>query len=482
MNKIKKHVVILASICCCFAIQPAYSIDDGANAPISYLSAKPQNNKLSFYFQNIEVRALLQLIAKNSGLNFIISDSVKGNVTLNLQNVTWQQGLDVILKSHGLASRRVGNVIYISTLEDITSNESKMLQSEQNISSLVPLTSRILHLKYANAVDVASLLKGAQGSLLTSRGEVAVDARTNSLIVRDTKASLAEIGNEIRVLDIPARQVLIEARIVNVDSIYEEQLGVRFGLSNSRHLSGTFGGASAINNGTSPSALIDPTQRLNFNIPAAKLFDSANPGSIAIALAHMGSVLLDLELSALEGEQHAKIIARPRVITTNQHKAIIQTGEEIPYQEASSSGATSVTFKNAVLSLEIVPQITPNNKIILNLKATEDTRGANTVTGQSSTSGATEIPAINTQQVESNVMLNDQETIVLGGVYKQTKQNSMDRIPFFGSLPVVGFLFRHTGVHDERHELLIFITPKIIRPLSEVVYNRPEGVYKGEVS
>jgi type IV pilus assembly protein PilQ len=475
MDKIKKGWIIVMAALLFLTGVHADALEGPAKEPISFMTSKPNNGRLSFYFQNIEVRALLQLIAKNSGLNFVISDTVKGNVTLNLQNVTWQQALDVVLKSHGLASRRTGNIIYISTVEDITTNEAKRLQSEQAISNLEPLKSTIIHLKYASATDIANLLKSSQSNLLTSRGEVAVDSRTNSLVLRDTKTTLSDVVRQIQILDIPARQVLIEARIVNIDSTYEETLGVRFGVSNSRHLSGTFGAASAINNGTSPSALIDPTRRLNFNVPAHQLFDGTNPGSVAIALAHLGPVLLDLELSALEGENHAKIIARPRVITSNQKKAIIQTGQEIPYQEATSSGATSVTFKKAVLSLEITPQITPNNKIILVVKANEDTRGQSITTGASTTTGPVTIPEINTQSVESNILLNDQETIVLGGIYRQSRTNTVDRIPFLGTLPVVGYLFRSTGVRDEKHELLVFITPKIIRPLSDTPL-----AYKGE--
>lgn len=420
-----------------------------------------QDNKLSFYFQNIEVRALLQLIAKNSGMNFIVSDLVKGTISINLKNVTWDQALDVIQKTQGLASRRVGNVIYISSVEDVTTSETKQLQSAEVIANLAPLKSMLVHLKYTNATDLATLLKGAQSSLLTPRGQVAVDTRTNSIILRDTEHSLNEIVPEIRKIDVPARQVLIEARIVNMDITYEEELGVRFGMSDTRHLSGTLAGANQLTQGTSVSNISPLSDRLNFNIPANSLFDGTTPGSIGLALARVGHFLLDLELSALEGEKHAQVIARPRVVASNQQKARIQTGEEIPYQESTSSGATSVVFKKAVLSLEIVPQITPDNRIVLTLTATEDTRGDNIAVGTSGSTPVT-IPAINTQEISSNVLLSDNETVVIGGVYKQVKTNSFDRIPFFGTLPFVGPLFSHKGEHDEKHELLIFITPKII--------------------
>lgn len=458
--------VLIMSVGYLGMITTAISANLLTDPQIKLFAKKPP--KLSFYFQNIELRALLQLIGKNSGLNFVISDLVKGNVTLSLKDVTWRQALAIILQSQGLASRQDGNVMYISTIESITSNEAKELQAQDQLANLAPLSSVIITLKYTNATELANLLKGAQSSLLTSRGQVAVDTRTNSIILRDTKKNIREIAKAIKKIDIPARQVLIEANIVNIDTTYEEQLGVRFGVTSKNHLSGTFQGANQITSGVTPSQVadaagtVDPLKRLNFNVPANQLFDGQNPGSIALALARIGPVMLDWELSALEGEQHAKIIARPRIVTSNGQKARIQTGEEIPYQEATSSGATSVSFKNAVLSLEIIPQITPDNKIMLNLKATEDSRGQNTAVGTSSTAGTTQVPAINTQEVQSNVLLNDNETVVIGGIYKKVKQDSWDRVPFLGELPIVGYLFRHKGEHDENHELLIFITPKII--------------------
>lgn len=461
-------------------ITPVYAIDLSQQRISSYRG----NDNLSFYFQNIDIRSLLQLIAKQSGLNFIIGDSVKGNVTLNLKDVTWQQALSVLLKTQGLASRRVGNVIYISTIEDITSSETKQLKSDEALSSLAPLKSGMIKLNYTIAADVAALLKGEKGSLLTPRGEVAVDARTNSLIIRDTATNLAEVTREIKKLDIPARQVLIEARIVNMDTSYEEQLGVRFGVSDTRHLSGTLAGANQLTQYVGVNNITPLSDRLNFNVPANQLTSGATPGSIGLALARVGHLLLDLELSALEGEDHAQIISRPRVVTSNQQKAMIQTGEEIPYQESTSSGATSVVFKKAVLSLEITPQITPNNKIVLKLKATQDTRGTNTAVGTSGGVPIT-IPAINTQAVESNILLNNNETVVIGGVYKVTKENTYDRVPFLGQLPVVGYLFSHRGELNKKSELLIFITPKIItsnmnRADSEI-RRKKELPLKGEV-
>jgi len=447
-----------------------------------------KTQSLSFYFQNIEVRSLLQLIARNSGLNFIIGDSVKGSMTLDLKNVTWQEALHIILKTQGLTSRRIGNVIYISTIENIEGTESKEFQSEETIANLMPLQSSVIHLHYANAQMLSKLLKSNDGSLLTTRGQIAIDPRTNTLIIRDTPKNLAILLPEIRKLDIPAKQVQIEARIVNVDKTVEEALGARFGLTGFNHLSGTLNGANEIASGTSPGSVKSYTDRLNFNLPASTLFDGANPGSIGLALARLGPVLLDLELSALEGEKLAQVIARPRVITSNQQKAMIETGEEIPYQEASSSGATTVTFKKAVLSLEIIPQITRDNKIVLNLRVTEDTRGSDVNIGTQATTGSggstnpVSIPAINTQQVQSSVLLNNNETIVLGGVFKTDEHHTLDRIPFFGDLPVIGHLFRYTDDYSKNSELLVFITPKIVsgQPESRYAHIPIQAPWKGE--
>lgn len=468
----------------CFFSNNTFAAEGMTNDEI--LNQLPSDRKLSFDFQNIDVRALLQLISKTSGLNFVISDAVKGNVTLKLKNVTWQQALNIILKSHGLASRQVGNVMYISTIEEISGNEVKEFQSEEQLTNLAPLVSQILCLKYTSARNVAELLKGSNSNLLTQRGQVAADSRTNCIIIRDIPKNLKDIDRAIRRVDVPAKQVSIEARIVNIDVVYEEQIGVEFGISNTRHLSGTLNAANQITGGTTPSSVtdpgtstIDPAQRLNFNMPAAPLQTvGGTPGSIALALARLGPVLLDLELSALEGESHAKTIARPRVVTANQQKAVILTGQEIPYQEATSSGATNITFKNAVLSLEITPQITPNNKINLHIKATQDRRGDNITTGSNATAGSVQIPIIDTQAVESSILLNNNETVVIGGVYQTTKTNTIQRVPFFGSLPVLGYLFRHTGESEEKHELLIFVTPKIINSTNDINLAAAKGEYK----
>jgi type IV pilus assembly protein PilQ len=472
LSRIKRipYVTLLAVIFATTSFMTTNALPD--DAIISSIHPQVQDGRLSFYFQNIEIRSLLQILAKSSGMNFVINDAVKGSVTLNLKNVTWRQALIIILKSHGLSYREDGNVIYISTIDELANNENRQLQAEEQLSNLVPVSSAIFQLKYTSATDMAALLKGQQGTLLTSRGQVAVDTRTNSIIVRDTPKSINEVKRAIERLDVPAKQVLIEARIVTIDTTYEKQLGVRFGVSDTRHFSGTLNAANQIVGGTSPSQVIsgagglpDATPRLNFNNAATQFASGANPGTVGLALGRLGHFLLDLELSALEENGHVNIISKPRVITSNQQKATIQTGTEIPYQEATSSGATSISFKKAVLSLEIVPQITPDNKIVLAIKATEDSPGAQiALTAQTTSTPATlGPPAINTQEVESNVILNDNETIVLGGIYQATKSSTLDRVPFFGSLPIVGALFRSKTTNDEKKELLIFITPKIIK-------------------
>lgn len=416
-----------------------------------------RTNYLSFNFQDVDLRTLLQIIAKNSGKNFVISDAVKGNMSLSLKEVTWEKALSVVLRANGLDSRTEDNVIIIAPVEELAANDVKRLQAQQQLSSLSPPVSDIIHLRYANANDLVNVLKGQGNTLLSANGQIGADTRTNAIWVRDTEENLGKIKKFVNQLDITAQQVLIEARIVSIDTDYAEELGIRWGISNSKNLSGTLEGANELRKGTS-LANTPLSERLNFNIPATTDVFGATPASMGLALLHINKSYLDLELSALEGEQHGEIISNPRVITSNLQKALIQTGEEIPYQEATSSGATNVSFKKAVLSLEIVPQITSDKNIILNLKVTQNKRGTNTQTGE----GAPQVPAIDTQEVQSSVQLKDGETIVIGGVYKQTQNNNVERIPFLGSLPIVGGLFRHTHKDVSRSELLLFVTPKII--------------------
>jgi type IV pilus assembly protein PilQ len=430
----------------------------GSTAPAGLIvgqQPRSEGKPVSLNFQNIEVRSLLTLISDFTGVDMIISDSIKGNISIHLNNIPWEQALNVILKSQGLAKRRVGNVLMVATREEIMSRELQELQDSQQVEQLAPLYPEVIQLHYPKAVDVANVLKDKANSLLSSRGQVSVDSRTNTLWIRDTSKNLREIRQLIERLDIPVRQVLIEARMVTIDKSFERDLGVRFGLNKQGRLGANLKEASQQMTGTELKN-IPYADRLNFNLPAPKVGELGGAASIGLALFRVANGLyLDLELSALEKEGGGQVISNPRVITANQQAAIIETGEEIPYEESTSSGATSVSFKKAVLSLNITPQITPDNKIVLDLEVNEDQRGTESSTG---------VPAINTQHIKTQVLLNDGETVVLGGIYKQNKQSVITRVPFFGTLPMVGPLFRNTSVNNTRSELLIFVTPRVIVP------------------
>lgn len=422
---------------------------------------------ISLNFQDIKVRAVLELLAQFTGLNIITSDTVTGSVTLHLDNVPWDQALDIILQSQGLGKKQVGNVLLIAPVAELAAHEEAALKAIQEIQDLAPLQSELIQINYGKAADIANLLKGQGSTLLSSRGNVSVDQRTNTIWVQDTPGKLIEIRRLVQELDIPVKQVLIEARIVNVDSSFEEDLGVRWGVTTpGENISGTLEGANQLAQGTAP-ADIPVFQRLNVDLPATTAAGSTvgqlageGPASAAIALAHLGKgTLLDLELSALESEGGGELISSPRLITADQQAAFILQGQEIPYQQASSSGATNVAFKNAVLKLTVIPQITPDGKIILNLKVNQDKVSTLVVQG---------VPAIDTRQIETQVLVDDGETVVLGGVYETDSKNQLQRVPFFGSLPVFGGLFRNTQTQSKRTELLIFITPHILKACGPV--------------
>ncbi|CAN5387000.1 hypothetical protein BH10PSE19_BH10PSE19_14930 [soil metagenome] len=448
-------IIILNNILCFFS-----HTSFAANQPINSTSqlTTPTNtphhhgDRLSLNFQDIKVRAVLQLLAEFSHQNIVMSDSVQGNVTLCLHDIPWYQALDIILKSRGLEKRLVDGVAYIAPAEELANRDKQALAAKQQIADLEPLHSELIQLNYANAGDIANLLKSKGNTLLSTRGSVSVDDRTNILWVQELPVKLNEIRQLVRYLDFPVKQVLIETRVVNININYEKNLGIKFGLTKKHHMSGTLAGADDVAKGMVPNA-IDPTKRLNVDLPANNIGIPGGAGSFGLALAKIGgNVLLDLELSALESQGEAKMIASPRLITAEQKEAVIETGEEIPYQEATSSGATSVEFKKAVLSLRVTPQITPNNKILLKLKINQDKRGV-------VTNG---IPSIDTRSIESFVLVENGQTIVLGGVYQKDNENRVQRIPILGSLPVIGVLFRHTAKVEARQELLIFVTPKII--------------------
>ncbi|MFO8023541.1 type IV pilus secretin PilQ [Thiohalophilus sp.] len=412
--------------------------------------------KLSLNFQNIEVRAVLQMIADFTGINMVTSDTVSGNVTLRLKNVPWDQALDLILKTKGLDKRENGNVMLIAPAEEIAAREKMELEASKQVEALAPLISETIQVNYAKASEMASLLKTQDSEFLSERGNVTVDERTNKLLVQETAERIDAIIALVDELDVAVRQVLIESRIVLASTNFSKEVGVRFGVS--RDYTGTdgreratSGNLNAVDDLINNNTLTSP-DRWNVNLPAA----SSTAGSIGLALAKLPfGTLVELELSAAQAEGETEIVSSPRVITSNQQEAVIESGQEIPYQEASSSGATSVSFKKAVLSLTVTPQITPDDRIIMDLEVKSDNPDfGNLVLG---------VPPINTQNVQTQVLINNGETIVLGGVYEQTKSNTINRVPFFGDLPIVGALFRSKSEIDEKDELLIFVTPKIIK-------------------
>ena len=436
--------------------------------------------RLTLNFQDIETRAVLQLLADASGQNIVVSDSVSGNVTLRLQNVPWDQALDIVLRTKGLDKRRQDNVIIVAPQAELASREKADLAAKKDVQELSPLRSEYVQVNYAKAADMAALIKSQGGSLLSPRGHVAVDERTNTLLLQDTADRLADIRRLVATLDIPVRQVQIETRIVIVNDDFTRSLGARLGLTDhwmngANGLVNTTGtaagidsqattfinGQNAINNALNAGTTPVPLQ--TFGIPAATNRYNVNlpvpspAGSIALGI--LGSdYLVDLELSAAQAENRGEVISSPRVITANQKEATIEQGTEIPYQESASSGATTVQFKKAVLSLKATPQITPDNRIILDLNVKKDSVGTIVVT-----SGGVNVPSIDTRTIQTQVLVNDGQTVVLGGILETTHRNTANKVPFLGDIPVLGNVFKTTTKTNDKDELLIFVTPKIVR-------------------
>jgi len=430
--------------------------------------------KLSLNFQDIDTRAVLQLLADASGQNIVVSDTVKGSVTLRLQSVPWDQALDIVLRTKGLDKRHDGNVIIVAPAEELAAREKADLAAKKDISELAPIRTEYLQVNYAKATDLAALLKNSNSnSVLSTRGSVAVDERTNTLLLSDTSESIDAVRKLVATLDIPVRQVLIESRLVIVSDDFERDLGVRAGLTGTRSngnnglflTSGTAAGAdtglstaiaNVAANGT-PYPVGVPTgdnaaNRYNVNMPVS------NPaGSLAFMV--LGSdYIVDLELSAAQSEGRGEVVSSPRVITANQREATIEQGTEIPYQQSASSGATTISFKKAVLSLKVTPLITPDNRIILDLAVTKDSVGQIVVT-----SGGVNVPAIDTRTLTTRVMVGDGETVVLGGILETERRDSEKKVPFIGDIPILGHLFKNTTKVNNKDELLIFVTPKILR-------------------
>ncbi len=424
--------------------------------------------RLTLNFQDIDVRSVLQLLADTSGQNIVVSDSVTGNLTLRLQNVPWDQALDIVLRTKGLDKRRQDNVIIIGPTEELANREKAELSARKEVQELSPVHSEFLQVNYAKVADLAKLIKSnnAKESMLSARGSLSVDDRTNTLLVQDTAERLADIRRLVQTLDVPIRQVLIEARIVVVSDTFERDLGAKLGVTTANSagssllsVSGTAAGSDSIV--TSAAAGL-AGQNLLTSAPIANRYQVNLPatnvnGSFGVSLLS-GSHLIDLELSAAENEGKSETISSPRIITANQKQATIMQGVEIPYQESASSGATTTQFKNAVLSLKVTPLITPDNRVILDLDVSDDSVGQQVT---SATGGS--VPSIDTREIITQVLINDGQTVVLGGILDTTKSRSANKVPFLADIPVLGNLFKSTTNINNKTELLIFITPKILR-------------------
>ncbi|OXX37826.1 fimbrial protein [Vibrio sp. V09_P4A23P171] len=411
---------------------------------------------ISINFQDIPVRNVLQLIADYNAFNLVVSDSVTGNLTLRLDGVPWQQVLDIILQVKGLDKRVDGNVILVAPKEELDLREKQQLEKARLAEELGDLRSEIIKINFAKASDIAQMIGGEGAvSMLSERGSISIDERTNSLLIRELAENIVVIRQIIESLDIPVKQVQIEARIVTVNEGNLDELGVRWGFT-STNGNNTAGGSIESNLfqvGKLGESTLPVDDFLNVNLAAT----SANASSIAFQVAKLGSdMLLDLELSALQRESKAEIISSPRLITTNKKPAYIEQGTEIPYLESSSSGATTVAFKKAVLSLKVTPQITPDNRLVLDLSVTQDRPGDIVKTGTG------EAVAINTQRIGTQVLVNNGETVVLGGIFQHSVNNTVDKVPLLGDLPLLGALFRRSYEQVGKSELLIFVTPKVV--------------------
>ena len=440
-----------------------------------------EGQRLTLNFQDIETRAVLQLLAETSGRNIVVSDTVQGNVTLRLRNVPWDQALDIVMTTKGLDMRQNGNVIIVAPAEEIAARETADLEAKQAISELEPTYSEFLQVNYAKASDLAMLISaegGGGNSLLSDRGSIAVDDRTNTLLIQDTAERLQDIRRMVTTLDVPIKQVLIESRIVVVSDDFSRDLGVRLGLTAFNEngsdglttISGSGAGTdtminSALDNLADPAngtiypvALPQLGNRYNVNVPIENA-----AGRFALAILE-SDFLVDLELTALEAEGRGEIVSTPRVITANQKEARIEQGVEIPYQQSASSGASTIQFKKAVLSLTVTPQITPDNNIIMDLKVHKDNVGDIISTGGL---GGT-VPSIDTRSVETQVLVADGQTVVLGGIYETERRETINKVPFLGDIPFVGNLFKSKSRIDNKAELLIFVTPRILEEGSSI--------------
>ncbi|GAA5786794.1 fimbrial protein [Chitiniphilus shinanonensis] len=422
---------------------------DEDSKSISALRPNYKGEKLSLNFQNVEIRTVLQVIAEFTGLNIITSDTVSGNLTLRLKDVPWDQALDIILQAKGLDQRRSGNVLWVAPRDELAAKEKQELEAKKQISDLEPTRTEMFQLKYQKAEDFKKILTDDKQRILSQRGSVVIDPRTNILIVQDVPSKLDQLRDIITKTDIAVRQVLIEARIVEARDGFSRDLGARLSWAATGHVGNTNVSSwptlagTTVENGV---PTMGDTLPFNVNLPVA-----GNPGTLALIAAN-ANWLLGLEINALEADNQAKIISSPRLVTADQTEAIIEDGTEIPYAESSPNGATSISFKKATLSLKVTPQITPDGNVIMDVKVNKDSRGESTLAG----------PAIDTKQITTKVLVENGGTIVIGGIYTQDLRTEVQKVPLLGDMPVLGNLFKNTHKNDEKRELLIFITPKII--------------------
>lgn len=408
--------------------------------------------KLSLDFNGIDVKGLLRIIGDFTGKNVVVSDAVQGTITLRLKDVPWDQALDIIMKQKGLGMENMGNTLVFAPKAEIAARQKESQDQENQLDDVKPLITQSFAVKYQKAADIRTLISDPKQPLLSKRGSAVVDQTTNTLFIKDIDSSQLKVQEILNKIDIPARQVLIEARIVNADESFSKSLGAKFGVTKKNGNNASSAKVANSQNLATGSSTIGVAQDLNVNLPATSS-TGAVVSSLAFTLFKLpAGFLLNLELSAAEADGKTKVISSPRVITANQTAATFDFGEEIPYQQSTSSGATSVSFKKATLGINVTPQITPDDKVSMDIEVTNDSRGADTTAG----------PAINTNKVKTKVLVDNGETAVLGGFYKETKKDTNERVPFFGSLPVVGALFRSNARSDAKQEILFFITPKVM--------------------
>jgi len=454
--------------------QSAYQTDNRLIVEVKPISEQqPQvkkpgytGEKLSLNFQNVEVRAVLQVIADFTGLNIVTSDTVSGNLTLRLKDVPWDQALDIILQAKGLDARKTGNVVWIAPRDEIATKEKLALEAQQQISELEPLRTESFQLNYQKADSVQKLISDQSQKVLSKRGSAVVDARTNTLFVQDTPTKLEEIRALIKQIDVAVKQVMIESRIVEASDTFQKNLGARLGIFTNPGVANGYGGGKVmvVPGGNTQSLGVQTGQAQNYpqsffpdsfsvNLPAAAI--AGNPvGQFGYTLFNReGTRFLNLEISALQSDGKGKVISSPRVITADNVEANIEQGSEIPYQQASSSGATSISFKKATLSLKVKPQITPDDNVYMTLDVHKDSRGVDTVAG----------PAIDTKQVTTQVLVENGGTVSIGGIYIQDLQKTINKVPLLGDIPIIGMFFRQESSQNNRTELLIFVTPRILR-------------------